>query len=465
MIKRASVMDLLRGNIPGIAWPPVTREPLAGLVALLAVLDRTQWMKRRDLVAQQYRQLEIVAGHLARVSNQFRDRLERAGLAPSDLASEAGLRRLPVLRRRDLQGAPADLFSRSIPQSHMPLGESRTSGSTGEPVLIRRTAVNQLVWRAMNIRCQVMQGTDFTKPCTTIRPQFTSYAVRTDRGPPVSQLFESGPVQAIPITMAINEQAARLREFAPENLIIYPTNLDGLCRYAKANDIVFKGLNTVFTIGETLSPRIRQEVEAVLGARVIDKYSSQEVGMIAAECPDSGLYHVMAESLIVEVLKPDGSPCRAGEVGRVAITDLHNFATPIVRYDIGDYAEVGGACPCGRGSPTLKRILGRERNLMTKPDGSQNWPLVGFHQFRDIAPILQYQFIQHDLERIEVKMVSETPLSPAQEAKLTSVMQQALGHPFKLQFTYFDNEIPRTPGGKLEEFVSLIPPQHSALAP
>jgi phenylacetate-CoA ligase len=450
-------MNLLRGNVAGIDWPPVLRQPLAGMAALLGVLETTQWMTRHELVAHQYRQLAILAAHLALESRQFQDRLNRAGLMATDLASEEGLRRLPVLRRRDLQVPPAALYCRNIPQGHQPLGESRTSGSTGEPVAIRRTAINQLVWRAMNIRSQVWQGANFTKPCTTIRPQFSTYAIKKDRGAPLNQLFDTGPVQAIPITTDIKQQVAWLAEFQPESLIVYPTNLDAICRYIDRHGGKLKGLNCVFTIGETLSPRVRQEAEAILGVRVVDKYSSQEVGMIAAECLDSGLYHVMAESLIVEVLREDGTPCEDGDVGRVAITDLHNFATPIVRYDIGDYAEVGGPCACGRGLPTLRRILGRERNLLMKPDGTRNWPLVGFHQFRDIAPIAQYQFVQHDLDRIEVKLVTEAPLTSGQESKLAAVIQAALGFAFKLEFTYFEREIPRTPGGKFEEFLSKIP--------
>ena len=152
MSKRASVLDQMVSNVPGIAWPPIMREPVAGLASMLAVLDRTQWMKRRDLVEAQYRQLLVLATHLARESKQFARRLSEAGLAPADLGSEEGLRRLPILHRRDLQIPAAELHCAAIPQSHGPLGESRTSGSTGEPVVIRRTSVNQIVWRATNIR-------------------------------------------------------------------------------------------------------------------------------------------------------------------------------------------------------------------------------------------------------------------------------------------------------------------------
>ena len=39
----------------------------------------------------------------------------------------------------------------------------------------------------------------------------------------------------------------------------------------------------------------------------------------------------------------------------MVITDLHNFATPLIRYELGDYAEVGTPCPTGRGLPVLNR--------------------------------------------------------------------------------------------------------------
>ena len=457
MNTRPSVLEVIRGNVEGVDWPLVVRAPVAALAGLLGVLDTTQWMSQRDIIQRQYAQLVTLTTHLAAQSKQFKNRLERVGLKPADLGSEDGLRCLPVLRRRDLQIAPADLFCQNVPQSHRPIGESRTSGATGQPVTIRRSAVSQLMWRAMNLRSQISQGTNFAKPCSRIRPQILSYSIQKDQGPPINQLLDTGPMQAIPITIDIGQQVAWLAEFKPDNLLVYPTNLEGICRYVRQHQSKIEGLNWIFTIGETLTTRVREQAQQILGARVVDKYSSQEVGLIAAECLTSGLYHVMAESLIVEVLNEDDSPCRAGEIGRVVITDLHNFATPLVRYEIADYAEVGEACACGRGLPTLKKILGRQRNLFIKSDGTRHWPLVGFHQYRDIAPVIQYQIIQHDLQRIEVKLVSENPVTTAQEAQLSAVIRAALGFDGGLAFTYFASEIPRSSSGKFEEFVCLSP--------
>jgi phenylacetate-CoA ligase len=197
----------------------------------------------------------------------------------------------------------------------------------------------------------------------------------------------------------------------------------------------------------------------VLGVRIVDGYSAQEVGAIALECPESGLYHVHAESLIVEVLNAEGRACAPGETGRVVVTDLHNFATPLIRYELRDSAEVGPAagCACGRRLPTLTRVLGRQRNMVVLPNGQRHWPLVGLHHYREVAKILQYQLIQHDLENVEMRLVTEAPLDPAAEAHLREIVQQALGHPFAIRFSYVAGELARGAGGKFEEFVCRVP--------
>ncbi len=125
----------------------------------------------------------------------------------------------------------------------------------------------------------------------------------------------------------------------------------------------------------------------------------------------------------MEILRPDNTPCAVGETGRVVVTDLHNYAMPLIRYDIGDYATPGPRCACGRAHTTLSAIAGRERNLL-RIGNQRYWPLVGFHSFRDIAPIIQYQLLQHSEQLIEVRLVCATPLNSAQQQALTTVIQQ-----------------------------------------
>ena len=72
-----------------------------------------------------------------------------------------------------------------------------------------------------------------------------------------------------------------------------------------------------------------------------------------------------------------------------------------------------------------------------------------------LPPIRQYQLIQKSLRQIEVRLVTDRPLTDAEETGLTRVIQQSLGYPFELQFSYLDN-IPRPANGKFEEFVSQL---------
>src|SRR5262249_34738987 len=144
-----------------------------------------------------------------------------------------------------------------------------------------------------------------------------------------------------------------------------------------------------------------------------------------------------------------------GEVGRVVVTTLRNFAMPLLRYVIGDYAEVGALCDCGRGLPVLKRILGRSRNMMVTPDGQRYFPFFGATGFRRVAPLRQAQFVQIARDAIEMRVVAERPLTEDEEAALRARILATLPYPFRIDIAQVA-DIPRADSGKFEEFVSLV---------
>lgn len=444
----------MQSAVPGIHWPPLASGEGATLAALTRQLDQSQWLPAEAIVEGQYRQLARTAAHAASHSTYFRRRIEDAGLRPQDLCTREDLRRLPVMRRRDVQSAGETLFCAQVPRTHAPVAQARTSGSSGEPVTIKRTAVSQLMWMAMTMREHLWQRRDFRGRLAVIRANLPGEKLdRADWGPPASLLFATGTSHGCAITTDLARQIDWLMAIDPDYLLIYPTNLAALLDLFEQRGQRLARLRQIRTMGETLIPEVRAAAQRVLGAGIADTYSSEEVGVIALQCPASGLYHTMAESLIVEVLGEQDQPCGPGEVGRVVVTDLHNFATPLIRYEIGDYGEATDACPCGRGLPALRRISGRSRNMVRLPDGRTFWPLVGFARYRDIAPVRQYQLVQRDLDTIEVRVVMDSPLTAEQEQKLRDLIRKSLGFPFNLQFTCFTGQIPRGPGGKFEEFV------------
>jgi phenylacetate-CoA ligase len=121
--------------------------------------------------------------------------------------------------------------------------------------------------------------------------------------------------------------------------------------------------------GERLSTSVRSHLGEVFNARVLDMYSSTEFNLIASECPSTGAYHVTDETVALEIL--DGDTIVApGGIGQPVGTALHSFASPLIRYPLGDLVTRGSnRCDCGATLSTIENIQGRLLNLLVLPQG------------------------------------------------------------------------------------------------
>ncbi len=202
--------------------------------------------------------------------------------------------------------------------------------------------------------------------CDSLRPQGRGPAIGqgpSELGPFDESSVPYGSIHVFYQRMPIDRQAEQLRLLDPAYLLMYPSNAVRLANYFRAHDLRLPNLREVMTYGETVLPETREVCQEAWGVAVSDMYSCEEVGYIALQCPQADHYHCQSESVLVEVLDAEGRPCSPGQIGKVVLTSLHNFAMPLIRYQNQDYAEVGPSCPCGRGLPVIKRVLGRERNI------------------------------------------------------------------------------------------------------
>jgi phenylacetate-CoA ligase len=272
----------------------------------------------------------------------------------------------------------------------------------------------------------------------------------------IGSLFNTGPAAALHIHTPVDLQAEWLKRHDPGHLMTFPSNLAALLQHCRTAGITYPRLRSIWTLGEIVTPELRELAHVVLGLPITDVYSSVEVGYIALQCPDQPPhYHAQSEGVLVEVIDQQGQPCKPGEVGRVIVTPLHNFAMPLLRYAIGDYAEVGGPCRCGRGLPVLTKVLGRTRNMLILPSGQRIWPLLEGALFSEVAPVSQFQVVQLSHSLLEVRLVTTRPVTPAEEDALGAMIRRHLEHPFTIAFTYPES-IPRGPGGKYEDFICKI---------
>lgn len=440
-----------------MAWPALPGPAAARALALLHQLEHSQWWSPRILRQAQFRQLERLLAHASDASPFWRDRLQAAGYVSGAPLTEDVWRAIPILRRSEVQAAGQALHCAHVPPEHGRVGRVTTTGSTGRPVTVQATEMAAFFWNVSLIREHLWHRRDFRAKLAAIRnlPQgagaYPDGHVNRGWNKLLDAVFGSAPMPLLRIDTPVAEQADWLARQNPDYLLTFPSNAEALARHCARHGIRVPRLREVRCFGEVVGPQVAGACREAWGAKVTDVYSSEELGYIAPQCPEAGRYHVQSEMVLLEVLDGHGRPCGPGQVGEVVATRLHNFATPLVRYALGDFAEAGAPCTCGRGLPVLNRIMGRTRNMLRLPDGGRLWPSFGDAGYTDIAPITQFQFAQTALERIEMRVVAERTLTVAEEAGLADLVRSRLRRPFEIVIRRCD-EIPRGAGNKYEDF-------------
>ena len=451
-----------RSALPGVVWPAVPDDAASRMLALQFQLEQSQWWPSEVIEARQFEQLQGVLAHAQRTVPFYGPRLAAAGFGPGVTLDRDLWSRLPVMTRRDVQLNRDALRSQSPPPGHGAVREITTSGSTGRAVTLLGTEVYSIIWQAITLREHFWHRRDLSARLATIRSQISGSAeyprglVEPGWGPSTDLAYGSGPCAILHTSSSTAEQAEWLVRQDPDYLLTTATRALELARLFRRAGLKLNRLREVRTYGEALADDLRAQCRETWGVGVTDMYSSAEVGYMALQCPLHEHYHVQSENVLLEIVDELGRACREGETGRVVISTLHNFATPLIRYEIGDYAEAGGACSCGRGLPVLKRILGRVRNMLRMPDGNTRWPNFMLAKAHKDLPVAQIQIVQTALDTLELRAVPEQPLSAREEARLLEYIQDWAGPAFKVGLRIVES-IPRGPGGKFEEFMSLIP--------
>src|SRR5262249_28767999 len=149
----------------------------------------------------------------------------------------------------------------------------------------------------------------------------------------------------IDIATPPREQLQAMADQGPVYVNTLPSNILRLAVEALRSDIRLS-IPCIISVGEYLAPEVRRAAARAFGSTIIDAFSSAEAGVIAIQCPETGLYHIQSEQVLVEIVSPQGDLCGAGEAGEVIVTPLYGYATPLLRYRSGDYVEAGPTCAC-----------------------------------------------------------------------------------------------------------------------
>lgn len=424
------------------------------------LLAESQWWPARELEALQIEALRDVLRAAARASF-YRRRLRAANLAPDDVRSVADLAALPPLERGELQRE--GVAGLGVPGARGRL--KRTSGSIGRPVTVL-WPYETIAWLEANARrADEWLGVGVCERRVAIPNSLLAKDLRTRLANGILNVTVfHGELLA---DRAAVVRLGRSLERRPAALVAGVSN--GL--YALALVLLEEGLaaraRACWSGGNRLHAHYRTAIERALGCPVHERYRCIELGAIAYQCPEGGKFHVCSESVVVEVVRDDGTPAGPGEVGHVLVTGLRNRAMPLVRYRIGDLVEAaaGEPCRCGRGLPVLGRLLGRSNELLRAADGRPVVPEAVSAVMSSCAEsVLEFRVVQREDLSLAVSLVQRDQPPPAPYRQRVAEALDALvalpgaasvervaairsGEGGKLRHVYSHAIVPREPAG------------------
>ncbi|MEW6704326.1 MAG: hypothetical protein AB1430_05700 [Pseudomonadota bacterium] len=424
----------------------------------LHFLRKSQHWDRQTLQRWQLQRLNALLQQARDHSPYYAQALASATLP---LRSLDELRDLPVLDKGVLRKHFDALQCRNIARSRFVL--SRTGGSTGEPTYYywdkrgqdwnRASVYRSAEWAgvALGERTAQMSGSHF---------DYTESQKLKNRLVYFLQRYRDWPVSAV--TDALMEHYfAELHRFRPTSIWGYASGLNAFAAYIERRHpgARLDFVKALITSSETLQPEQRERIDRVFGAgKVHDNYGSREI-YYGAECEAHDGYHLHAEVIILEVVRPDGSPCQPGERGRILVTDLSNHAFPFIRYENGDVGVMAPdvPCRCGVQLPRLQSIEGRIADLVVLRDRVLTAPNFAT-LFSDLRGVDAYQIRQDTLDRVDVYIVPGAQYSPQVRQYLQGAMQQLVGGAQAVIHEVARIEVPES--GKRRYVVSSVSERH-----
>ena len=365
---------------------------------------RAQWQKA---------QLQNLLTHAAERSPFWRTRIGTAKIA--DLA----LAHLPIQTRGDVKQQVKTEGSLLKPNDGLAAQRHLTSGSSGTPVQFYISSMNGEFNTIRSLAQFLLEGNDLS--LNLVRFGLTPVSnkeglkVVTEKSwlGPLDAFIESGSYRIIhyfhPDMQAFRRELERL---PIGYLVAAHWGVETLLQYIKP--AVFKdcGLKMWIPIGSPVSPEVRKSFTD-LDIPVRANYSAEEVGLIASECQDiPGNYHVATSNVIVEVDTDDPFQIENHRLGKVLVTHLHSYATPFVRYDLGDIAHYSERCECGHDGPVLSRILGRNKNLLKLANGKVSPFYMSGETLHKITTFDEFRIRQTGINTIVLEIGGREHLSP-----------------------------------------------------
>ena len=387
-------------------------------------LERLQWKSREEILELQSLKLQSLVHHAYNHTEYYRNLFDTLNIKPESITNPSDLAKLPILSKKVVRANFEKMKAISF-DSYSPRTKA-TSGSTGEAFhfVIDR---NSHSW-VHGYMLLAMQTAGFEFGDKVFRIGGGNMRVKPHYRKLLSALKNTIDISAFDFDEnRILEIISHINSSKPGIIYGYSSALAYIAKYAKDNSISLFSPKGIVTTAENLLPHNRDRIESAFNSKVFDQYGVMECGITAFECKIHKGYHIGSTKGIVETVNDAGQPI-FDTPGLILGTDLDNYAFPIFRYDSGDIGSTSNReCSCGRGFEILESLDGRSREFLTSLNGTKIHGAVFSYIVRENPWINQYQVYQKEAGKIQLRLVSDVPLTNIRRQQINDYVRRQCG--------------------------------------
>jgi phenylacetate-CoA ligase len=447
----------MRSLVKNIFHPLVTTyDGFPGLNRQLVDLEKSQYYSVEAIREIQFRRLKKLIEHAYQNVPFYTKRFDQYNFKPEMLKDTSDLKLIPTLTKKDILENGELLIARNIPKREM--HRSSSGGTTGVMTWFYRDNRSLVPKEASQLRFEKWTGWDIGEWMSIIWPAVIDSHPTNWKSKLKNQLaYRKNTLDfAVINTDAINDHLLLMKKTKTTMIRAFPIPMVEVARYVLAHQPDRFQVKGVITTGEPLYESQRNLIEKAFQCKVYDSYRTREIGAIAQECEEHDGLHINSESVYLETVADQKDQIDNKQNGKLLVTDLFNYASPFIRYEIGDVGSFAEkSCSCGRGLPLLQDIGGRLVDVLYTTDGRKIATITVMPNLIQLLGITnQVQFEQHSLDRLTIRMSEPRPGSEIIE-KQCKIAQKLFGENMRISYEFVDN-IPLLPSGKYRLVISHV---------
>jgi phenylacetate-CoA ligase len=423
-------------------------------VALHKSLEASQWWPAEQLEIYRARRLQQFLVDIGQRVPYYQQLFKQLNFDPNTVRSTAALQLLPLLTKTDIRENIENLKAKG----HGPLTRYNTGGSSGEPLIFymgkgRKSHDVAAKWRATR-----WWGVDIGDSELVVWGSPMELGAQDRIRRLRDALMRSHLLPAFEMSSQnLDRFVEAIRVTRPTMLFGYPSSLSLIAQHARHKRIAINNMRikVAFVTSEKLYDEQRAVISEVFACPVANGYGARDAGFIAHQCP-SGSLHISAEDIILETVRPDGSPAGAGEAGEIVVTHMATADFPFVRYRTGDMGLLSDEpCACGRGLPVLKEVQGRTTDFVVARNGTVMHGLALIYTVRDLPSVERFKIEQMSLDQTVVKVVAGPAFGAADAERIIRDFKARLGETVDIRVDKV-TDITNEASGKFRYVVSHV---------